>query len=143
MLYVSVKINIHGQIRHLHTNFKKHGYKGKAYKDALWGAARATNVLQFKHYMSIIRGMSEDVFDYTSKIDPQTWSRHAFTKYSCSDILINNTAECFNAWILEARDKPVLGCMELEENSLYPPEVSKSSNLNPPLIFSVKLDENL
>jgi hypothetical protein len=26
---------------------------------------------------------------------------------------MNNIAECFNAWILEARDKPILGCMEL------------------------------
>jgi hypothetical protein len=23
-------------VRHLHANFKKKGYKGKAYKDALW-----------------------------------------------------------------------------------------------------------
>jgi hypothetical protein len=115
----------------LHANFKKHGYKGKAYKDALWGAARATNELQFKHYMSVIRGMSEDAFDHISKIDPRTWSRHAFTNYSCSAILMNNAADCFNVWILEARDKLVLRCMELGENSLYPPEVSGVFNFNP------------
>ena len=57
--------------------------------------------------------ISEDAFDYISKIDLWTWSRYAFTNYSCSDILMNNISECFNAWILEARDKPILGCMEL------------------------------
>ncbi|XP_059458358.1 uncharacterized protein LOC132187952 [Corylus avellana] len=62
--------------------------------------------------------MSEDAFDYISKIDPRMWSRHAFRNYSCSDILTNNTAECFNAWILEARDKPILGCMELIRRQL-------------------------
>jgi hypothetical protein len=28
-------------VRHLHANFKSHGYKGKAFKDALWSATRA------------------------------------------------------------------------------------------------------
>jgi hypothetical protein len=105
-------------LRHLHANFKKQGFKGKAYKDALDGAARAANELQFKHYLSVIRGMSKAAFDYISKIDPRMWSRHAFSDYSCSDILTNNTAECFNAWILEARDKPILGCMELIRRQL-------------------------
>jgi hypothetical protein len=64
-------------LRHLHANFKKKGFKGKAYKDALDGAARAANELQFKHYLSVIKGMSEAAFDYTSKIDPRMWLTHA------------------------------------------------------------------
>jgi hypothetical protein len=64
-------------LRHLHANFKKKGFKGKAYKYALDGAARAANELQFKHCLSVIKGMSEAAFDYTSKIDPRMWLRHA------------------------------------------------------------------
>jgi predicted SprT family Zn-dependent metalloprotease len=30
-------------VRHLHANFKGKGFKGKEFKDALWGAARAPN----------------------------------------------------------------------------------------------------
>jgi hypothetical protein len=106
-------------IRHLHANFKKHGYKGKAYKDVLYSASRIANELQFKHYLSvIIRGMSEDAFDYVSKIDLRMWSRHVFKDYTCSDILMNNTSKCFNVWILEARYKPILGCMELIKQQL-------------------------
>ena len=84
-------------LRHLHANFKKQGFKGKAYKDALDGATRAANELQFKHYLSVIKGMSEAAFVYISKIDPRMLSRHAFSDYSCSDILMNNIAEYFNA----------------------------------------------
>jgi len=41
-------------VRHLHANFKGKGFKGKEFKDALWGAARAPNEIQFKHYLSVI-----------------------------------------------------------------------------------------
>jgi hypothetical protein len=50
--------------------------------------------------------------DYIDKIDPKMWSRHAFRTTSCSDILLNNITESFNAWILEAREQPILTCFE-------------------------------
>ncbi|XP_059446405.1 uncharacterized protein LOC132177948 [Corylus avellana] len=65
-------------LRHLHANFKKQGFKGKAYKDALDGAAHAANEVQFKYFLSVIRGMSEAAFDYISKIDPRMWSRKSY-----------------------------------------------------------------
>jgi hypothetical protein len=63
--------------------------------------------------MEVIRGMDEEAFNYIDKVDPRMWSRHAFRESSYSDILLNNTAECFNSWILEAREKPILTCMEM------------------------------
>jgi len=35
-------------VRHLHANMKGKGWKGKEFKEALWGAARAPNEVQFK-----------------------------------------------------------------------------------------------
>jgi hypothetical protein len=99
-------------VRHLHANFKGKGFKGKEFKNALWGAARALNEIQFKYYLSVIRGMHGEAGDYIEKIDPKMWSRHAFQTTSCSDILLNNIAESFNAWILEAREQPILTCFE-------------------------------
>jgi hypothetical protein len=32
-------------VKHLHANFKSKEYKGKAFKDNFWGAARAVNEL--------------------------------------------------------------------------------------------------
>ncbi len=41
------------------------------------------------------------------------WSQHAFRTSSCSDILLNNIAESFNAWVLEAREKPIMSYLEI------------------------------
>ncbi|XP_059432442.1 uncharacterized protein LOC132165776 [Corylus avellana] len=105
-------------VRHLHANFKNKGYKGKAYKDALWGAARVINENQFKYYMSVIKGIDTAANEYIANVNPKMWSRHAFRETSCSDILLNNTAETFNAWVLEARDQPILTCMEMIRRQL-------------------------
>jgi hypothetical protein len=99
-------------VKHLHENLKRKGFKGKEFKDALWGVARAPNEIQFKYYLSMIRGMNERAYTYLEKVDPKMWSRHAFRTSSCSDILLNNIAESFSAWVLEAREKPILTCLE-------------------------------
>jgi hypothetical protein len=44
-------------VKHLHANLKREGFKAKEYKDALWGAARAPNKIQFKYYLEVIKGM--------------------------------------------------------------------------------------
>jgi hypothetical protein len=38
-------------IQHLHVNCKARGYTGKAFKDEIWAAARATNVYAFDEHM--------------------------------------------------------------------------------------------
>jgi hypothetical protein len=84
-------------VKHLHANRKRKDFKGKEFKDALWGAARAPNEIQFKYYLEVIKGMDQRVYNYLEKINPKMWSRHAFFTTSCSDILLNNIAESFNA----------------------------------------------
>jgi hypothetical protein len=44
-------------VRYLYENLKDKGFKGKEFKDALWGATRAPNEIQFKYYLSVIRDM--------------------------------------------------------------------------------------
>ncbi|XP_062150890.1 uncharacterized protein LOC133859491 [Alnus glutinosa] len=99
-------------VKHLHANLKKRGFKGKEFKDALWGAARALNEIQFKYYLEVIKGMDQRAYKYLEKINPKVWSRHAFFTTNCNDILLNNIAKSFNAWVLEARDQPILSCMK-------------------------------
>jgi hypothetical protein len=45
-------------MHYLHAKFKSKGYKGKTFKDELWGAARATNVRVFQHHIKVIQGMN-------------------------------------------------------------------------------------
>jgi len=84
------------------------GYMGKLFKDELWGVARATNARVFQHHMKVIEGMDVGVYRYLNDVNPASWSRHAFSTQSKSDMLLNNLAETFNAWIKKSRDKPLL-----------------------------------
>jgi hypothetical protein len=99
-------------VRHLHANMKGKGWKGKEFKDALWGAARAPNEVQFKYYLFVIGGMDKKTVEYNEGVHQKMWSRHAFRATSFSDIFQNNITESFNAWVLEARGQPILTCFE-------------------------------
>ncbi|XP_062162118.1 uncharacterized protein LOC133869179 [Alnus glutinosa] len=89
-------------VRHLYANMKGKGWKGKKFKDALWGAT--PNKVQFKYYL-VIGEMDKKALEYTERVDPKMWSRHAFRTTSCSDILLNNIVESFNAWIVKKLER--------------------------------------
>ena len=99
-------------VTYLHANFKYQGYKSIAFRDALWAAAQATDAQQFQHHMGVIKSMNKKAFDYLDKIDPRMWSRHAFSTNSKSNMLLNDLAMKFDAWVKEAREKPILTMME-------------------------------
>jgi hypothetical protein len=65
-------------VKHLHANLNRKGFKGNEYKDALWGAARAPNEIQFKFYLEVIKGVHQGAYNYLEKVDPKMWSHHAF-----------------------------------------------------------------
>ena len=81
-------------IRHLHANCKARGYTGKAFKDEIWGAAWATNVYAFDHYMQKIYGMDKGAHTYLSGVAKQLWS----------DMLLNSLA---NASMLGSKSQGV------------------------------------
>jgi len=62
--------------------------------------------------------MSEEAFDYLEKIDPRSWSRHAFGTSAKTDMISNNIAESFNSWIKDARDKPLITMLEIIRRQL-------------------------
>ena len=41
------------------------------------------------------------------------WARVVFKTFTKCDILLNNISECFNKYILEARERPLLTMMEM------------------------------
>ncbi|XP_021734695.1 mediator of RNA polymerase II transcription subunit 15-like [Chenopodium quinoa] len=62
--------------------------------------------------MESIKFLSEEAYEYLAEIPAQHWSRHAFSPFPKSNMLLNNVCETFNAVIKEARDKPILTQME-------------------------------
>jgi hypothetical protein len=56
--------------------------------------------------------MDQGAYNYLEEVDPKMWSCHAFGTSNYSDILLNNIAKSFNAWVMEARDQSILSCLE-------------------------------
>ncbi|XP_010694334.3 uncharacterized protein LOC104907145 [Beta vulgaris subsp. vulgaris] len=62
--------------------------------------------------MAAIKFLSQDAYNYLAAIPPKYWARHAFLTRSKSNLLLNNLCETFNSVIKEARDKPIITCLE-------------------------------
>lgn len=105
-------------VRHLHSNMKRDGFTGLAIKMALWGAAKATRVEEFYRRMQELRDIDEDAYQWLVNKPPQNWSRSHFSPYPKCDILLNNMCECFNSFILDAREKPIISLLEAIRNLL-------------------------
>uniref|UniRef100_A0A2N9ETW0 SWIM-type domain-containing protein n=1 Tax=Fagus sylvatica TaxID=28930 RepID=A0A2N9ETW0_FAGSY len=99
-------------VRHIYANFRDSGHRGKALKDKLWGAASAYTEFEFDAHMAELKKLSPPAYEYLSKIPVATWSRSKFTKNPKSDLIVNNLSECFNSYILDARDKPILTMLD-------------------------------
>ncbi|KAH1130372.1 hypothetical protein J1N35_001750 [Gossypium stocksii] len=99
-------------VRHLHSNFKKAGFRTKELKDLLWKAARASTIREFDDVMDELRNTNQHAYDWLKEKNPTHWSRSHFSFRSHSDMLVNNLSESFNKIILEARGKPILTMME-------------------------------
>ena len=95
-------------VRHIYVNFRDSGHRRKTLKDKLWATASAYTVFEFDAHMAELKKFSPPVYDYLSKIHVVTWSRSKFSTNPKSDLIVNNLLECFNSYILDARDKPIL-----------------------------------
>jgi hypothetical protein len=84
-----------------------------ALKELLWNATSSYTGVDFRYQMEEIKKVNPVAFDYLNKIDPSGWSRAWFSDYPKCDLLVNNTCECFNSYILKARDKPILTMLEM------------------------------
>ena len=115
-------------MRHMHNNFKKQ-WPGKSYKDAVWAAAKATTLVQFKENMKVIHDMSVDAHNYLMRQNPSTWSLHAFKHHPKSSMQLNNACESFNSCILEARQMPILSMCEWIRRRLMKMFISKRNKM--------------
>ncbi|KAL0322496.1 UNVERIFIED_CONTAM: hypothetical protein Sangu_1868900 [Sesamum angustifolium] len=68
-------------VRHLHSNFKNYGFRGLAFKNILWKAARATTVNEFTRIMQEMKELDEGAFAWFNDKNPKEWSRSHFSCY--------------------------------------------------------------
>ncbi|XP_075474846.1 uncharacterized protein LOC142505652 [Primulina tabacum] len=105
-------------VRHLYTNMKHDGFRCVGIKNALWAAARATRVKEFKRRMEDLKKINHDAYIWLSKKPEQHWSKAYFSTIPKCDILLNNMCECFNSMILDAREKPIISMFKTLRNLL-------------------------
>lgn len=98
-------------VRHLYNNFRKK-FAGKKLKELMWKAAKASYPQAFEREMKEIKAVSDEAFEYLSKIPPRHWSKSKFTYNSKCDVLVNNMSETFNSVIIGPRHKPIVTMFE-------------------------------
>ena len=76
------------------------------------GCPRASHIPKFNHLMDKFKDKHPTTYNWLSKRPPQEWSRSHFNTIPKCDILLNNLCKCFNKYILDARDKPILKMFE-------------------------------
>ncbi|KAH0638863.1 hypothetical protein KY285_035449 [Solanum tuberosum] len=106
-------------VRHMYQNFRQK-HKGKALKDLVWNAARASNEVRFRICMERLEQEDREArkwFDHSER-PFQTWTRALFKTHSRCDMLLNNLCESFNRYILDARDKAIITLLEMIKNKL-------------------------
>ncbi|KAI3509052.1 hypothetical protein L1887_24076 [Cichorium endivia] len=98
-------------LRHIHENMKLQ-WKGKAFKDMLWKCATTTTVQEFNHAMEEFRQLNNECYKWLKAIPAQHWSRSHFTGRAHCDGLLNNLCETINNQLRDARDQPIITCLE-------------------------------
>ncbi|KAG6491634.1 hypothetical protein ZIOFF_046569 [Zingiber officinale] len=105
-------------VRHMHSNMKNDGYKSVAIKNALWDAAKATTVQEFRKRMQELKEIDRNAYEWLAKKHENHWSKAFFSTIPKCDILLNNMCECFNSLILDAREKSIIEMFEAIRNLL-------------------------
>ncbi|XP_071729079.1 uncharacterized protein [Rutidosis leptorrhynchoides] len=62
-------------------------------------------MLEFKEF-------NLDCHKYLSDIHPKHWAKSHFSGRAKSDVLLNNMCEVLNRWLVDARDKLIITCLE-------------------------------
>ena len=62
----------------MHANFSKL-FKGKEYKNLMWGAAAAYTVQEFEQKMKDIKAVNKDAFNWLLRESPRNWARCMFS----------------------------------------------------------------
>lgn len=68
--------------------------------------------------MMMLKALSVDVYQWLSEVDPTPWTMFHFSSHSRSDLLVNNLSRCFNVYIMDARDKPIITMLEIIRRKL-------------------------
>ena len=61
--------------------------------------------------------MDQAAYNWLIAANPNRWARSHFSCRAKCDAITNNLCESFNSYILEVREKPIVGLLECEEEA--------------------------
>jgi len=114
---------------HLYQNFQEH-FKGENLKNQLWACARSSSVQHWNTNMEVMKVLDTDAHAWLEKMPPNTWVRAFFSTFPKCDILLNNSCEVFNKYILDARELPILSMLERIKGQLMTRFYNKQKEVN-------------
>jgi len=117
-------------VRHLYANFRDAGFKGEILKKQLWTCARASTEQKWQYHMEKMKALSQAAFNWLEKMPSNTWVRAYFAEFPKTDLLLNNSCEVFNSYILEARELPILSMLEKIKQQLMTRHYNKQKELS-------------
>ncbi|KAK1268757.1 hypothetical protein QJS04_geneDACA013777 [Acorus gramineus] len=98
-------------MRHLYKNFKRK-YPGEFLERLVWSAARAYTPQWHAEFMRQIEVVSKEALNYLLAEKDHCWSRAMFGETARCHYLTNNMSESFNAFVGDARFKPIIYCID-------------------------------
>ncbi|XP_021658767.2 uncharacterized protein LOC110648739 [Hevea brasiliensis] len=98
-------------MKHLYDNYKVH-LRSIEYKKELWAVTSAGSMAQFEYRVTKLKEFDTNAYDWVMRSEPKTWARAFFSTHVKCEALQNNICESFNAYILKARDIPILSMFE-------------------------------
>ena len=105
-------------LKHLEQCFKNAGFKTKELCSQLWKIARATMQESFDTAVNDMRGMNPRAWEWLeTNASPTHWAELFFEGRRYGH-LTSNISESLNAWLLPARELPVLPMLELIRHKL-------------------------
>ncbi|WOL00776.1 hypothetical protein Cni_G09489 [Canna indica] len=97
--------------RHLYANWKKK-HVGYALKNLFWKAAKSTTEAQFNEHMYEMKVLSQVAHDDFIKIGSNKFCRFKISTLPKCEIIDNNMFECFNGYILRAKNRLLIDMLE-------------------------------
>ncbi|WOK92835.1 hypothetical protein Cni_G01527 [Canna indica] len=73
----------------------------------------AYTLAEHNRYMKELEKEEPKAFEWLKKLEPRQWCRYAHNPDLKCNMLLNNIRETFNAYIKEARDKPIITMLEM------------------------------
>ncbi|XP_074297884.1 uncharacterized protein LOC141628676 [Silene latifolia] len=131
--------------RHIFANWHK-TYKGDEMKLLFWNCAKAYNEADFNDALDDIREVDHKAAEAFIACRPDLFCRAFIQTHTKNDVIVNNMAETFNAYIIEARYKHIINMREeitttLMQRALLEVEKDKAAEcrvaVSTPTVFQV------